>query len=300
MKKIRIDTLELKNDSQIHKLLLDEIGTYVYMKNLKREYVYVNELTRNLFQKDLEYIIGYDDSHFFELDALSDIMKNDNRVLDLGETVIDEEFNIIKSNKEIKVYQSVKKPIYNNDDTIIGLFGVSTDVTEMYLLKEKLELLTFIDDLTKLYNRKSYNENLEKLLFQYKRYNTPFSIIMYDIDDFKQINDTYGHSVGDDVLVEMSKLIKLHIRESDYIFRIGGEEFIILLTETQIDKAKLVSEKIRNSVENNLNTIENEKITISIGLTEVKENDTEDSIFKRVDSLMYESKNNGKNRVTSE
>lgn len=300
MKKIKIDTLGLKNDSQIYKFLLDEIGTYVYVKNLKREYVYVNKLTQNLFQKDLKYIIGYDDSHFFELNALSDIIKNDNKVLDLGETITDEEINVIKNNKEIKVYQSVKKPIYNNDDKIIGLFGVSTDVTEMYLLKEKLELLTLIDDLTKLYNRKSYNENLEKLLFQYKRYNTPFSIIIYDIDDFKQINDTYGHSVGDNVLVEMSKLIKLQIRESDYIFRIGGEEFIILLTETQIDKAKLVSEKIRNSVENNLNTLKDEKITISIGLTEVIENDTEDSIFKRVDSLMYESKNNGKNRVTSE
>ena len=110
---------------------------------------------------------------------------------------------------------------------------------------------------------------------------------MYDIDDFKKINDEYGHSIGDDVLVEMSKLIKAHIRDSDYIFRIGGEEFIVLLTETQIDKAKLVAEKIRDSVENDLKTINDKKITISIGLTEVNENDMEDIIFKRVDELLY-------------
>lgn len=124
-------------------------------------------------------------------------------------------------------------------------------------------------------------------------------MIMYDIDKFKQINDTYGHNVGDDVLVEISQLIKSLLRESDYIFKIGGEEFIVLLPQTQIDKANLVSEKIRNSVENNLNTIENKKITISIGVTQVKEDDTEDLIFKRVDEALYQSKNNGKNRVKS-
>ncbi|MEA2112069.1 MAG: diguanylate cyclase [Campylobacterota bacterium] len=178
--------------------------------------------------------------------------------------------------------------------------GVVIDITELHLTQQKLIEQAYADDLTKLNNRKSYTENIQKLLSQYKRYQTPFSIIMYDIDNFKQINDVYGHIIGDNVLIEMSQLIKSHLRESDYIFRIGGEEFIILLTKTQINKAKLVSEKIRNSVENNLNTIKDKKITISIGLTEVEENDTEDSIFQRVDSLMYESKNSGKNRVTSE
>ena len=99
MKKIKIDTSELKIDSQLYKLLLDQVGAYVYVyvKNLKREYIYVNELTQNLFQKDLEQIIGYDDSYFFELDALSDIIKNDNRVLDLGQMVTDEELKVIKN-----------------------------------------------------------------------------------------------------------------------------------------------------------------------------------------------------------
>lgn len=161
-----------------------------------------------------------------------------------------------------------------------------------------VEKISLIDYLTKLNNRKSYTENIEKLITNYRRYKTPFSILTYDIDNFKQINDKYGHRIGDAVLIEMSKLIKSHIRDSDHIFRIGGEEFIILLNNTQIDKAKLVAEKIRYSVEHNLKTIKDKTITISIGLTEVKENDTEDSIFQRADKYLYMSKNSGKNKTT--
>jgi diguanylate cyclase (GGDEF)-like protein len=160
-------------------------------------------------------------------------------------------------------------------------------------------IMSYIDNLTGLQNHKGYTDNISKQLNIYRRYKTPFSIIMYDIDNFKEINDTYGHSVGDDVLIEMSKLIKSHIRESDYIFRTGGEEFVILLTETQLDKAQLVAEKIRGSVESDLKTIEDGKITISVGVTEVKQDDTESTIYKRVDELLYKSKNSGKNKVTS-
>lgn len=187
---------------------------------------------------------------------------------------------------------------FDNANNPLVSVGVVIDITTLHITKEKLVEQTYIDDLTKLNNRKSYNENIKQLLSQYNRYKTPFSIIMYDIDDFKQVNDTYGHATGDKVLIDMSELIKSHLRDSDYIFRIGGEEFIILLTETQLDKAKSVSEKIRYSVENNLKTIENQIITISIGLTEVKENDNEDTIFMRVDDLLYKSKESGKNRVS--
>ena len=184
---------------------------------------------------------------------------------------------------------------------------VINDIEEIRKLKRLVEqktseLLeqTYVDSLTKINNRKSYGENFTKLLSQYKRYKTPFSMIMYDIDDFKQVNDNYGHAIGDKILIETSKLIKSHIRESDYIFRIGGEEFIILLTETQIKKAKLVAEKIRVTTENDLKSNINKPITISIGVTEVKDSDTEDKIFKRVDDLLYKSKHNGKNTVSSD
>ena len=178
------------------------------------------------------------------------------------------------------------------------IYGVFVDVTEGKRAQREFKRLSMMDALTQINNRKSFNKRIEELLSIHKRYKTLFSILMYDIDDFKMINDEYGHSVGDDVLVEMSNLVKSHIRESDYIFRVGGEEFVILLTEMPVDEAKLVAEKIRKSVEYELNTIKDKKITISIGLSEVKEKDTKDSIYKRVDELMYESKHHGKNKIT--
>ena len=178
------------------------------------------------------------------------------------------------------------------------IYGIFTDITKQKNIEEKLISITLCDELTQLGNRKSYNNEIHKLLSIYQRYETRFSIIMYDIDDFKLINDNFGHKVGDDVLVDMSKLIKSHLRDSDTIFRIGGEEFIILLPQTQIDEAKIVSEKVRLSVENDLKTIKDKTITISIGLTEVKEDDDEDSIFKRVDTFLYLSKRSGKNRIS--
>jgi len=124
--------------------------------------------------------------------------------------------------------------------------------------------------------------------------------VIYDINNFKSINDTYGHKMGDKVLIELSALLQSSLRENDYIYRVGGEEFMIILPHTKLDTGILICEKIKNLVEYQLNTIKELTITISIGVTEVKTNDTEDSIFTRVDNYLYESKNTGRNTITSD
>ena len=187
---------------------------------------------------------------------------------------------------------------FNKEGNPLISVGVVMDITELHSAQQKLIQQTYIDDMTKLNNRKSFNENVCKLLSSYQRYKTPFCMIMYDIDNFKNINDTYGHNIGDDILIKMSKLVKSLIRESDYIFRLGGEEFAVLLTETQLDKASIVAEKIRKYIENEVKINNDEKITVSIGLTQVDENDTKDIIYKRADELLYKSKHNGKNTIS--
>ncbi len=184
-----------------------------------------------------------------------------------------------------------------NGNPLVSI-GIVTDVTKEIEYLNKIELQLNTDYLTQLNNRKSYNERIGELLSLKKRNQTPFSMVMYDIDDFKNVNDTYGHDVGDTVLIKMSQLVKSHLRESDYLFRIGGEEFIILLTETHLENAKKVSSKICKSVEENLKSITNHTITISIGVSEANESDSEDTIFKRVDKLLYKSKHSGKNKVS--
>ena len=163
---------------------------------------------------------------------------------------------------------------------------------------KQLKELTVRDELTKLYNRKYYNEKIQEFISLYNRYGSTFSIIMYDIDDFKHVNDTYGHKIGDKVLIDMNKKIQSIIRENDILCRIGGEEFIILVPKCTLDNSYTLAEKIRESIEN-IEIIKDHKITISIGVTEVKENDTQDSIFQRVDGLLYYSKTHGKNIVST-
>ena len=132
----------------------------------------------------------------------------------------------------------------------------------------------------------------------YKRYGNYFCITLLDIDDFKIINDTYGHDVGDKVLIEICKIIKTHIRNTDILFRIGGEEFIILYPKTILNEAFVSTSKLKELI-NQENIIENHQITVSIGLTQILQNDDETTLFKRIDEFMYFSKKNGKDKITT-
>lgn len=165
---------------------------------------------------------------------------------------------------------------------------------------ERLKHETFTDELTGLHNRKLYNQKLSEHIQLHKRYDLSFSMIMFDIDFFKAINDTHGHEVGDRVLIRLGKLILSLIRESDYIFRIGGEEFMIIAPQTDIRFAVVLAEKIRSSVERFLKVIPGKTITISLGVTEHRPGESADDIFKRVDGYLYLSKQGGRNKVTSD
>lgn len=163
---------------------------------------------------------------------------------------------------------------------------------------EQLKEQNLLDGLTKTKNRKAYIEKITEYLSLYKRYKKKFSLVMLDIDDFKKVNDKYGHKIGDKVLIDFVKIVNTHIRRDDTLFRVGGEEFVIILPETNIDAAKVVIENIRKNIEKKLISKNSEIVTVSFGLTEVLEEDTEDSIFTRADMLLYKSKKNGKNRIS--
>lgn len=165
---------------------------------------------------------------------------------------------------------------------------------------ENTRYLTIVDTLTKAFNRKAYKKRIEELFNDYQRYSHKFSIILLDLDNFKKINDEFGHHVGDKVLIDLTLLIQDNIRVNDSLYRIGGEEFIILLPNTQLNDSVKIAQKIRKSIETSLNCIKNRKITASLGVSEVTLSDDETSLFQRIDNFQYYSKNNGKNRVTSD
>ena len=178
-----------------------------------------------------------------------------------------------------------------------GILGISRDITILHEIQEKLKEQAYYDDLTKIFNRKAYNERIQEKFDLFDRYDTNFTIAMYDIDDFKKINDTYGHDIGDKVLVEITNEVKSIIRKTDFLFRVGGEEFVIIFDKISLDESYDIAEKIRINI-SKMQIIENEKITISMGITQAIANDNPQSIYERVDKLMYQSKRNNKNQTT--
>ncbi|WP_320035899.1 ABC transporter substrate-binding protein [Halarcobacter sp.] len=169
---------------------------------------------------------------------------------------------------------------------------------EMKQKTKQLKEEVYIDALTNIKNRKAFDEKLAVMLNDYKRYKNIFSIIYIDIDNFKTINDNYGHKIGDEVLCNFCRLVETKLRSNDYFYRVGGEEFIILLPNTNIENGIKVSEKLLESTKEKIKIENKICVTISIGLCEVKDEDDVCTLYKRVDSLLYKSKTEGKDRVS--
>ncbi len=164
---------------------------------------------------------------------------------------------------------------------------------------KKLEYLAAYDSLTKLPNRRTFNLNFEKALRLFKRDNVARSIIFFDIDNFKLINDNYGHLIGDTVLKRIAAILNMQVRSSDNLSRWGGEEFLILLHDSSLKDSLDVAEKLRMAFENDIDLHDLVKgvVSASFGVTSFQEDDTLERIITRADEALYKAKNQGKNCV---
>lgn len=170
------------------------------------------------------------------------------------------------------------------------------DITQRKWAEEEIYLLATTDSLTGIANRRQFSTILASEIDRVKRYGTPMSLAMYDIDYFKRVNDTFGHDVGDYVLQALTSLVKENIRANDVVARWGGEEFMVLMPQSDIEAASNVSEKLRLAIAghhfDNL-----DKLTVSLGVTAFELQDDMNSLLKRVDEALYEAKKKGRNRV---
>lgn len=187
-------------------------------------------------------------------------------------------------NKELtELNQSLEKKVYERTD-------------ELHDAYKKMKQLAVTDTLTGIYNRYYFNNALEKEIYRAHRYERSFALLMFDLDHFKNVNDTYGHAIGDTVLLSLSNLVASCLRESDIFARIGGEEFVIILPETGEELSLEIAERIRKNIEKH--PFESVKqVTISIGLVRHRPEEGLEELLKRVDSALYTAKNSGRNRV---
>ncbi len=194
-------------------------------------------------------------------------------------------------------------PLFNEKNEAIGAMEFFSENKKEHSLLSKIERYrkeSSEDQLTQIPNRRYLETIIESKVREFQTVNTPFGICFLDIDNFKRVNDDYGHDIGDEILKIVSKTVQSNLRNSDSIGRWGGEEFIIVFSNLDIHGLSIVSEKIRYLIENSkYRSGKTEvQVSVSIGATISLETDTVKSIIKRADELMYQSKLDGKNRVT--
>ncbi len=156
------------------------------------------------------------------------------------------------------------------------------------------------DELTQTFNRRYFNQVIDELYNSHEITQMPYSMVFFDIDHFKKINDTHGHLVGDEVLIELTKEIKSHFREGDQLFRWGGEEFFALLVDTPLEQAISIAERFRVSVQNSHRWPNDIRLTISLGVVQLRTFESPETMQKRLDELLYEAKTAGRNQVKHE
>ena len=200
---------------------------------------------------------------------------------------------------------SVLDEIQKNIEDIISNFDIPEGnkidvIKKINFMYSQTRYLSVTDPLTGLYNRRHFEDNLEREFLRASRYNNELSFAIIDIDFFKKVNDTYGHSAGDYVLKEVAYLILQNLRKTDMVFRYGGEEFTVIITETPIERAVVPLERLRKAVEEYPFNHNGQKIqvTISVGVSEVsKKIETVNQLFEDADKALYKAKENGRNQI---
>jgi diguanylate cyclase (GGDEF)-like protein len=280
---------KILKDSSLEYVLSVEKGINIHL-NVK------NKLYKSLFSEENRVKIkSAEDCEFTQWlrDGWIDLV-NDKNVIKETE-YLHEKFHFI-AQKILKSKENFTKILLLRDLEDISLKLIYL-LSKIYT--ENLSQMAIYDILTQVYNRALLDSILYKSAKYAKRHKLPISIIMLDIDNFKGINDTYGHLEGDRVLKTVASIIKSSIRESDYIFRYGGEEFLILLPNTDINGAVVVGEKIRRNIEN-FNFGFDRKVTISCGIKQIENFDNPYLDIEEADKYLYIAKKSGKNRCIYE
>lgn len=190
--------------------------------------------------------------------------------------------------------KTVIEPLLDFNGNIEGYTAISTDISD----KKQAEEASTTDRLTGIYNRVKLDEILKNEEFRFKRYDSDFSIILLDIDKFKNINDEYGHLVGDNVLKELSTFVCNNLRENDFFGRWGGEEFLLVCPDTALESAEMLAENLRMYIEAHCFS-DIETLTCSFGVATFTKIDDLESLLKRADDGLYKAKEMGRNEVVS-
>jgi diguanylate cyclase (GGDEF)-like protein/PAS domain S-box-containing protein len=288
----------LSNNDSLLQQLIDTLPIPIFYKDRQGVYLGCNKYFENFLKIPRKAFVGKTVFQLYDTEQATLFNEADETLFNSPGVQIYES-KVKSDDGTVHFVKFHKTTFLNQDNTIGGLIGVIFDITEQKKLELSLQELAIYDQLTGLYNRWEGENKAQALYSVKKRTDVNFCMLILDIDNFKAINDQFGHTAGDHALCHIAQLLKLCSRAYDTVFRYGGEEFVILLPSTEIDAAILIAERYRETIETsplNLGSQQLYNMTASIGVS-VSDDGTLDELFQRADKALYKAKNNGRNQV---
>ena len=301
LNQVKIDEALKQSEKEAKKLsmAIENSPSSVFITNVNGKIEYVNPKFTEITGYEPEEIVGKNPSILKSGTKTAEEYKILWDTISSGKTWYGEFYNK-KKNGELYWESASIASITDPYGNITNYVAVKEDITEKKKMEEELTKLATTDPLTGVANRRFFAERMESELVRFKRFGNPASFLMLDIDFFKKINDSYGHAIGDVALKEFARIARESLRKTDLVGRLGGEEFGILLTETDIDGAMIFAERLRYKIANNIvyTDVANITFTVSIGISEYSLSDEEvEGIIARADEALYEAKNTGRNKT---
>jgi len=292
-----LKTLHLKLKE--YRLLLDESSDPIFAFYRDGRYRYVNKAFAEGVGHELNYIIGRTIWDIFSRDEADKRFSVVKWVFENGQTRIIE-VRVPKSDGD-RYFVTTVKPIFDIDGAVDSVICISKDITDRKLIEEKLAHMAQYDSLTNLPNRALFSDRLQHAISEAVRNRTRLALLFLDLDNFKAVNDTCGHSVGDILLQEAAQRLQACVRKSDTVGRIGGDEFVILLPGIDDDAYALtVAEKIRHSLSQPFDPegCRSRVISASIGVAVYPEHGSNEiELIRNADDALYQAKDSGRNGV---
>ncbi|HQS66711.1 MAG TPA: EAL domain-containing protein [Sulfuricurvum sp.] len=294
---VQVRTAEITATKNFLYTLLDTIPDMIWLKNREGIYLLCNPMFERLFGAKEEVIIGKTDYDFLDKEQADLFREKDRLAIELKGKSIDEEWVELADDGSFVLLETTSVPMLDESGELIGVLGIAHDITARKSTEEHIQNLAHYDQLTGLPNRMLLNDRVKYLLSMAQRTNEPLVVMFLDLDHFKNINDTLGHSIGDQVLIEVANRIKQAVRDQDTVARLGGDEFIMLFPNTDSNAAMHIATKLITTI-SKVSTIDQNELTItpSIGIA-IYPDDGEDfeTLLKNADTAMYGVKGASRN-----